>query len=47
MTESGTFLLSSFRISDKGLLIPEVGTESFSSSLTVADEADAEDDFDE
>lgn len=28
--ESGTFLLSSFRISESGLLIPEVGTTSFS-----------------
>lgn len=31
MTESGTFLLSSLRISASGLLIPEVGT-SFSGS---------------
>jgi hypothetical protein len=32
MTESGTFLLSSLRISASGLLIPEVGT-SFSVSV--------------
>lgn len=32
MTESGTFLLSSLRISARGLLIPEVGT-SFSGSV--------------
>jgi hypothetical protein len=40
-SESGTFLLSSFSISDKGLQIPEVGTSSSNFSNSADDDVDA------
>jgi hypothetical protein len=40
-SESGTFLLSSFNISDKGLQIPEVGTSSATFSNSSNDDVDA------
>lgn len=42
ITESGTFLLSSLRISDKGLLMPELGTESSSFGVSGCEAVKAE-----